>query len=234
MHRGLPFFLRIISAAAILVFFVPMKAISGEVVEFSAEMVQRIPNQDSIPGRLYVAKDKIRMEAVIGENRRITIEDGSARKTLHLNPARKEYMEMPWPAAKPNQPDPSIRRPLPGDPNHPCAKRAQLKCKMLNKEEKIGNRKTEKWEIARVMQAGKQDARTIVIRSLVWVDRRLGVNVREERFLDKNPKGSSELRAIKEGLQPKTLFQVPEGYRRVEMPKTPSGALPGGGGVQRP
>jgi len=235
MYRGLQLFSRIISVITVLAFCGPMNAISGdvaasnEIVEFSADMIRQIPNQDPILGKLYVAKDKIRIEVVVGKERRITIENASIRKTLHLNPARKEYMEIPWPAAKSDQPAFNTRRPLPGDPGHPCAKFAELKCKILNKEENIGNRKTEKWEIARVIPASEQNPQSQTMRSLIWADRRLGVNIREERFFNSESKGTSELRAIIEGSQPENLFQIPTDYQHLSIPK-PSSAPPGTGG----
>nr|VFK21641.1 MAG: hypothetical protein BECKLFY1418C_GA0070996_109810 [Candidatus Kentron sp. LFY] len=224
MHRGLQFFSRIIPATAVLVFCMWMDVISSnvvandEIIEFSANTIEQIPNRDPISGKLYVAKDKIRIEMAIERKRRIVIRDFSARKTLHLNPAAKEYMEVPWPATKSNQFHSGVRRPpLPGDSDHHCEKFAQLKCKMLNKEGEIYNRKTEKWEIIqevpnKQIQSGKR-----VIRSLVWVDRRLGVNIREEMFFDVNSKSLRELRDIKEGPQSEKLFQIPTGYRRVEI-----------------
>nr|VFK38085.1 MAG: hypothetical protein BECKTC1821D_GA0114238_100357 [Candidatus Kentron sp. TC] len=225
MHKGLQFFLRTISMTVGLVFCGSIHAVfASEIIEFSADIIQQIPNRDTVSGKLYRAKDKIRMEEMLGENHVITIENISERKTLRLNPASKEYMEAPWPSIKSKQVRSGSKRPLPGDLDHPCAKFAQLKCKMLNKEEMIGNRKTEKWEVVRVMQGNEQGARTRTMRSLIWVDRRLGVNVREERFLDNTPKGMSELRTIIEGTQPEDLFEIPKGYRRVERQKPSSGS----------
>lgn len=198
-------------------------AANEEIIEFSAETIEQVLNRDPVLGKLYVAKDKIRIEMLVDEKRRIMIRDFSSRKTLHLNPTTKEYMEVPWPAAKSNRIHATVKRPpLPGDVDHHCAKFDQVKCKMLSKEEKIDNRKTEKWEIIQVIEPNKQSNETRTIRSLVWVDRQLGVNVREEMFFDVNSKSLKELRGIKEGVQPKVLFQVPMGYRRVEMPQPKS------------
>nr|VFK50769.1 MAG: Domain of unknown function (DUF4412) [Candidatus Kentron sp. TUN]VFK51993.1 MAG: Domain of unknown function (DUF4412) [Candidatus Kentron sp. TUN] len=225
MYMGLQFLSRMILATAtLLVFCVSMNAISDDVVskvvEFSASTIEKISSQEPILGKLYVAKDKVRIEMDIDGKRRIIIRDFSARKTLHLDLADKKYMEVSWPATKFNQLPSSVKRPpLPGDSDHVCAKLDRFKCSLLSEEEKINDRKTEKWEIVQVIQANnKQSDKTRTVRSLVWVDRELGVNVREEMFFDANSKSLRELRAIKEGLQPKALFQVPTDYRRVEMP----------------
>ena len=215
---------------AMLMFFVPGAA--GDVVgedcgEFSADTVQKISNQEPVQGKLYVSKGKVRMETGTGGTRGIIILNATDKKTLRLNPVRKEYIEVPWPAEKSNRPRLSARQPLPGDPHHPCANPMQLKCKMLGKDEKIHDRKTEKWQIVRVIQADNRNPKTM--RFLAWGDRELGVNVREERFIDNDLKGFSELRAIEEGPQPETLFQVPTDYLRVEMPKHSSGGPPGDG-----
>nr|VFK62141.1 MAG: hypothetical protein BECKUNK1418G_GA0071005_102216 [Candidatus Kentron sp. UNK]VFK70291.1 MAG: hypothetical protein BECKUNK1418H_GA0071006_102614 [Candidatus Kentron sp. UNK] len=232
MHKGLQFFLRIISVTVAWIFCLSVQVVwASEIIEFSADIMQKSPDRDTISGKLYRAKDKIRMEEAVGEHRIITIEDISARKILRLDPARKGYVEALWLPMQSGQARSSTKRPLPGDPDHPCAKFPQLKCKMLNKEEMIDDRKTEKWEIVRVMQASEQGARTRTMRSLIWVDRRLGVNVREERFLDNAPKGTSELRNIIEGAQSEDLFKIPEGYQRMEMPK-PSAESGRGGGMQ--
>nr|VFJ45360.1 MAG: hypothetical protein BECKDK2373B_GA0170837_101050 [Candidatus Kentron sp. DK]VFJ63483.1 MAG: hypothetical protein BECKDK2373C_GA0170839_11084 [Candidatus Kentron sp. DK] len=206
-----------------LLFLAPVGgAASEEIVQFSADMIQQIPNQASIPGKLYVSKGKIRMETGAGEQRRITIVNFTDRKNLHLNPSRKEYMEVSWPVQKADAPRSLVsKQPLPGDSDHPCASSQRLQCKVLHSNEKIGDRNTEKWEIVRVMPANNQTSRTM--RSVVWVDRELGANVREERFIDGELKGASELRAIKEGTQPESLFQVPAGYQRIQLPLHSSG-----------
>ncbi|VFM98280.1 MAG: hypothetical protein BECKG1743D_GA0114223_102363 [Candidatus Kentron sp. G] len=230
-NKGLITGLPLALLGAVLVFFAPVgasagdvaveKTAIGEIVEFSADTVQQIPNQDPVPGKLYVSKEKIRMEIGTGDTRKIIIFNSTAGKTLHLNPARKQYMEIQWPTGKSDRPHTSTRQPLPGDPNHLCAS-PQLECAMLGKDEKVGDRTTEKWELVRKIQVEGRDPQTM--RFLVWVDRELGANIRQEIYSNGELEESSEFRHIEKGAQPETLFQVPTDYQRVSMPRPQSPA----------
>jgi len=227
MHIGLKFFSWAFSLPIMmLVFYFPVSTIASDVgvVEFSADLVHQIPTQEAVVGKLYVTKDKIRREEGSGEKSRITIEDFSANKAFVLNPARKEYVEIPRPSAQSDRSRSSAKRPLPGDADHLCANHAQFRCKLLSKNERIADRLVEKWEIVREMQIKEQGTQTM--RALVWVDRKLGANVREERFINGDAVGSSEFRAIREAPQDKSLFKVPMDYRRIEMPKQSFGTPP--------
>lgn len=184
------------------------------VVEFSANMVRTMTNKKPMESKIYVGKEQVREEMGSGEKQRIRIVSAGKDKMWLLNPARKEYIEATGPAQMKGVPQgrtPS-RPPLPGEPGSPCSQQGRgLVCKNLGAE-KVNGRTTEKWEF--VMSRKKQSWRT-----LVWVDRTLGVPVREEvpgKFLQ-------ELRDIRVGPQPASLFQVPEDYRKIEMPAKGSG-----------
>lgn len=74
--------------------------------------------------------------------------------------------------------------------------------------ETVSGRKTEKWEITTIGSDGKKQV------SHQWFDPELGMNVREE-----NAAGYvREMRNIKTGRQPDTLFSVPDGYEEITMP----------------
>lgn len=84
-------------------------------------------------------------------------------------------------------------------------------------EEKLQGRSTEKWEM--VSKSGQGEP----VRSLQWYDPELRTAIREEQ-----PGGFvQELRNIQVGAQAATLFQVPQGFRKVE-PQAPQGGAPGG------
>ncbi len=189
---------------------------SGELVaggaEFSALAVQITPDKKESMTKLYVGDGQMRREMGQGEQQRITIVNTQSNTAWMLNPNRQEYVELKGPA----QANVPSRPPLPGEGESLCAKEKGLTCTKVSAE-KMNGRNTEKWEI--VMSQGDRK-----LRSTVWVDRSLGVTVREEL-----PGGYvRELRDIQEAPQDPSLFQVPAGYERIELPKQPPpGAEPG-------
>lgn len=79
--------------------------------------------------------------------------------------------------------------------------------------EKVNGRLAEKWEAATVQPDGQR------IRSLQWHDVELKIAIREEL-----PGGYvRELKDIKLGEQPASLFEIPTGYKQIEMPLPPQG-----------
>ena len=207
MHRAS----RLLPLAGATVFCFSAAA-GPHVVEFSATVVHSAPNQPSVVEQVFVGSNSMRADIGTGEQRLITIMDMQQRKAWMVNPTRKEYMEMP---VRPGQSDATRpaggRPPLPGESGHPCVAGQGFECKRLGNEP-INGRQTEKWEI--VDSRGEQR-----VRSLLWVDRELGANIREEI-----PGGFvRELRDIRVGAQPAHVFQVPADYRRVAPPKQPAG-----------
>lgn len=184
---------------------------SGELraggAEFSALAVQIMPDKEESVAKLYVGDGQMRREMGQGEQHRITIVNTESNTAWMLNPNRQEYVEFKVPG----------RPPLPGEGESLCAKEQGLTCTKVSAE-KMNGRNTEKWEI--VMSQGDRK-----LRSMVWVDRSLGVPVREEL-----PGGYvRELRDIQEASQDPSLFQVPAGYERIELPEQPpEGVQPDG------
>jgi len=75
----------------------------------------------------------------------------------------------------------------------------------------VGGRQAEKWELTVTDPDGKSTS------SFQWYDPVIGMNIREES-------GNGyfrELRNIKPGKQPDSLFKVPEGYTEISMPQGP-------------
>jgi outer membrane lipoprotein-sorting protein len=93
----------------------------------------------------------------------------------------------------------------------------KMELKLLGTETRNG-RSVEKWELVTTQPGGQ------TTRSLQWYDPRLQLAIREEL-----PGGlARELINIQEGPQPNSLFQVPSGYTKMEMPTPQSqqGASP--------
>ena len=75
--------------------------------------------------------------------------------------------------------------------------------------ETVSGRKTEKWEITAIAADGEKQV------SYQWFDPELNMNIREE-----NSAGyMREMRNIKPGKQPDTLFTVPPGYKEITLPQ---------------
>jgi hypothetical protein len=180
--------------------------------EFSADVVTvnlKTMDEHAI-GKMYVGNFRQRKEMSIPDERAIAqygktiiqIVNPQRQAMWQIFPEKQMYWE--W-AGK----IPMAQPPLPGDSRHFCAKgKARgISCTKLASE-KVGDRQADKWELV-IMKGGK------TIRTLVWIDPKLGMPIREE-----SPgMGAMELRNIKEGSQPDSLFEVPDGYKKVDPPR---------------
>ncbi len=169
--------------------------------EFSAVMVQKGPNQKTKTASLYVGQGLMRNESGSGEQQRISIVDTKRNLSWMLNPFKKEFVEFRGPATG------GFSRPaLPGDPTSPCNKPQGPRCRKIAIES-VAGRKAEKWEMT--FTQGQQ-----VLRSTIWIDRELGMPIREEM-----PGGYlRELSSIKLGHQAPKLFRIPAGYKKIALP----------------
>lgn len=182
-------------------------------VEFSATMVQRMPQQDrTMETKIYVGDGVMRSEMKQDDKERVTIVDTSERTAYLLNPAKKEYLKMEG-GGQGQQPRPQAgmsRPPLPDEPGSPCQQdNPNFTCERLGAET-VNGREAVKWRFE-----ATQGQRTMT--STVWIDQELRMPIRQEM-----PGGMvSELKNIQVGDQPDSLFRVPDGYTRIEMPARP-------------
>lgn len=173
-------------------------------VEFSATMIQHLPEGKTNESRVYVGQSGTRTEMLQDGKARITVMNFKSGYAWLLNPTKKEYVVLH--KGKPQEGP--ARPPLPDEPGSPCLKdNANLQCKHLGTVE-LNGRSADKWQFV-----STQDSKTYT--TTMWLDRRLGMPVRQE--FPGNV--SSELRGIQEGPQPDSLFTVPAGYKQIEMPK---------------
>jgi hypothetical protein len=235
--------------------------------EFSADAFQMNPQtkQGQPVGKMYVGKDKMRLEATRGNQSQIMIVDAGQHVSYMINPAERTYMEI-----KGVQGVPMLATvPMPDDPSSPC-QTGKMECKKLGDEqmngvpvekwefavkqkgeslksaqwldrsrhmalrqefpgnqvierklvgkEKIDGREVEKWEVT--TKHGNQTQH-----SIEWVDPELRVALKQEHGQGQ----VTELRNIKEGPQPASLFEVPQGYQKRAMPQGMPGGAPGAG-----
>ncbi|MBF0176089.1 MAG: hypothetical protein HQL63_04475 [Magnetococcales bacterium] len=85
--------------------------------------------------------------------------------------------------------------------------------------EDVGGRQAEKWEFS-------ESFRGQTVTNTQWIDARLRIAV---RGVSGDQKYLLELRHIKEGPQPDSLFQLPNDYQQVASPKMQGSHGPGGG-----
>ena len=231
-----------------------MIASAGSGSEFSADFVQSAPQQGEQQGKIYVGKDRVRMEFDANGNQIIQIVDSVQQIIYMINTEEKSYMRQGGQAGM--MPDTTAQ-----EGQNPCAGMKNITCKRVG-EEKINGRLAEKWEFSSTsqVQSGKMTTwldkeRRIPLRqtmpdgsgmelafsgteevsgrktekwemtttspdgesqvSYQWFDPELNMNIREY-----NAGGfKREMRNIKTGKQPATLFTVPAGYEEITMPQ---------------
>jgi len=134
-------------------------------VEFSADVVQTIPQQGDMHGKIFVGKDRMRTEFKVNDQTMIQIFDTGQGTVYMLNAQNRSYMQR---KAGPGDM-------LPGSGNlqadKPCAGMPDITCKKLGTEEVYG-RSADKWEFENTTQAqsGKM---------LFWLDRERRIPVRQ-------------------------------------------------------
>jgi hypothetical protein len=204
--------LSLVAAAAFALGLAPAAHAEKGNVEFSATMVQSMPNQQDTSTRIYVGDNVMRSESEFQGQPRISIVDTASRVAWMLNPAKKEYVEMRAQAGAAPGAATANRPPLPDEPGSPCQQDNKgFQCERLGMET-VNGRNAEKWRFT-----ATQGDQTMT--SLVWVDKELRMPIRQEL-----PGGAvSELKNIQVGPQPVRLFQVPPEYTRIEMPQRGQG-----------
>ena len=175
--------------------------------QFSAD----VANPRGTLDKLYVGPGKVRVESSQGQQSFIFIVDLKTQIALALDPSQKTFREanMPGMAAL-------FRLLQPIDPGNPCPQLLQisrgaspgtklLDCKSIGGEP-VNGRTAVKW--VGTTQALPAPART----GYFWIDPALHFIVRAQ---DADGSGLFELRNIKEGPQPASLFEIPPGYRKI-------------------
>lgn len=182
-------------------------------VEFSADQVVYDPGYPEPviqAGRVYVGKGKMRTEMTTPGGSMVTIFDPDKKSVWLLDLQQKVAADMrvlvrqstvvskwvgmalAW-GASTNQ----SFKPL--DPSHPCAELRAATCEKVGTEV-INGRSTEKWEFTQNL-----DGR--IFKSYQWIDSKLYISIKSQ-----DEEGVRELRNIKEGPQPTSLFEVPSDY----------------------
>jgi hypothetical protein len=177
---------------------------------FSADFISTRTGGVGNAGKLYVSNDKVRFESdrqAASGGRPVMILDLAQHLTTMLLPARKMYVTYPQGVGL-NVPVWRLN-----DANNACAEwetytkqmKTESKMKSCKKSgnESLDGRNAVKYEIASTDGA----------LSHVWVDPKLHTMLKHE-----SPQGKVELKNIKEGSQPATLFTIPDGYQKMSAP----------------
>lgn len=146
----------VVAAAAVYAEF-------GE-VEFSAEMRQSGPQGDST-SKMYVGKDRMRMEMEQGGQKIIRIVDNDKQVEWILYPDQQSYMERKGAAG--GSPGGSA------DDTNPCASMPGATCENLGTET-VGGRQAVKWKVT-LSHQGKD------FQSTEWIDSERNMPLRSER-----------------------------------------------------
>ncbi|MGE5111397.1 MAG: DUF4412 domain-containing protein [Acidobacteriaceae bacterium] len=179
--------------------------------QFSADLLMHSQRGD-MTGKMFFAGKKMRtdMETPGGAMRNIT--DVEKKQVVMVMPERKMYMVVdlshPSPMAR-GQRTPEIQQ---FDPANPCSNRPGMTCKKVGSET-VNGRDCDKWEFSKNGQVTETE----------WIDKKLHIAVKSQ-----HEDGSTwELKNIKEGPQPDSLFEIPAGYQKLDM----GGMM---GGIERP
>jgi outer membrane lipoprotein-sorting protein len=198
--------------ALVLVLAVLLSGVSALALaaEFSADMVHKMGTMVK-EGKVYVKGTKMRTESGMGQG--ISIVDGTTGTVWVLQPAQKMYMEMKKGAHQPMQTTQS---------DEELAKLADKK--------HLGTETVNGYQCEKYLYTYRDKALGTMT---MWVATKLGHAI---KMVHQSREGESsfEYRNIKEGGVADSLFQVPAGYTKMEMPGMPGmgkGMGPGAGGA---
>jgi len=183
--------------------------------DFSAEIVKSNKGQQLSEGKIYVTKDKMRFESEGGNDRNaVAIVNFATRTNRVLMPTQKMYIEMPGGMGPAAQRTRNFFRPA--DPENACSDWMKLTTKPGAECHKVGSatvngRNTVEYE-AKSSDGGAGH---------IWLDRKIVFPVK----WDDKDGGGGELRNIKEGSQPASLFEIPSDYQKMDLG---SMGMPGG------
>jgi len=158
-------------------------------------------------GKIYFSLPKMRMESSSKGQEAIIIMDQSIQTVYILMPAQRMYIE-----SRTNQENPMMRQgpkaPTSFDPSHPCG--ANVTCNKVGAET-VNGRVCDKWVTTSASGT-----------STAWVDQKLTFPIKTQ-----SANGEIwQLTNIKEGKPDASLFQLPAGYRKMDIPGMAGGGPP--------
>jgi outer membrane lipoprotein-sorting protein len=188
-------------AAGLLVLLIASASLAAQTLpQFSADMTMTGPHlNEPMKGKMYFGGTKFRMDMSAQGRQSVMITDLPGKVTYMLMPQQRMYMEMRADAIR-QQRGPEFKV---YDPANPCANQPDTTCQKVGTE-MVNGRLCDKWQFT--SKSGRDENRT------VYIDQKTKIPIKTVR-------GDSvfELTNIKEGAQPADLFQVPAGYRKMDL-----------------
>jgi hypothetical protein len=198
---------RVIRAILILFFALGTTALFAQ-EDFSADIVNTKDGGNQSHAKIYVTKDKWRIEGLQqGRMNGAVITNLSTRTSDILMPDRKMYMEFPQGQGPMGQQLWSMYHAR--DIDDACADWLKLSSNQGGTCQKVGSdtvngRNTVKY----IGTNAKGETGTM------WLDKKISFPIKWEG----QKGGSGELQNIKEGSQPSSLFEIPSDYQKFQMP----------------
>jgi hypothetical protein len=149
-------------------------------------------------GKIYFSPPKIRMDTNSHGRESIMIIDASTKTSYMLMPQQHAYMEFHVDATKPSAQRPPAATPS-YDPAHPCP--AGATCKRAGTET-VNGRVCENWE----MTTARGTTRMCIDQKLMYPIKTVMADG-----------AMTELSNVKEGKPDPSVFEIPAGYRKMEM-----------------
>jgi outer membrane lipoprotein-sorting protein len=176
---------------------------------FSADMTMTTgKGGENMTGKVFFSLPKTRMDMTAHGQNMSMITNGSTQTSYMVMHQQHMYMEM-----HANQNNPMTRN-MPKidgsfDPQNPCGKQVDVTCKKAGTET-VNGRVCDKWVTT------DKNGKT----STAWVDQKLYFPIKVL-----SAEGATmELTNVKEGAQPASTFEIPAGYRKMDL-----GGMMGGG-----
>jgi len=195
--------LRRLSAVLVLLLPLALTAQMPNIPQFSADMSMSGQGGHEMQGKMYFGGSKIRMDMNAQGHDTEMIHNMTTKTTYMVMPQQKMYMEFTANSAGMMQRGPDWNSMRNYDPNNPCATDPDRTCKKVGTEE-VNGRMCDKW----LFTSKKNPEET----QTTWIDQKLHFPIR-------NVTASTtwNLTNLKEGSQEASLFEVPSGFRKMDM-----------------
>ncbi len=178
---------------------------------FSADMGMKMKDGKDMNGKVYVGGGKMRQEFNAEGHEMIQIIDLQRKVSDMLMPQQKMYMEMAYGQMAQQKRGFKLPDLKSFDPNNPCAQSEDVTCERVGNET-VNGRNTEKW-----LFKNKKTGDT----NTVWIDKKIMYAIRmQSKDMEMN------LTNVKEGMPDASLFQIPAGYRKLDMGGMMRGQMP--------
>ena len=179
--------------------------------EFSSDMVTTAKGAEQTKGKMYFSKGKMRMDMDAQGHTMSIISDGPAKTSYMIMPEQHMYMEM-------RADNPMMRRGTKAPEvkqftDNPCVNEPDVSCKKMT-EETVNGRRCDKWEF---ISKGDNSANR-----MVWIDQKTHMPIRVVGA-DGN---TIDFKNFKEGPQDASLFEVPDGFQKMDIGSMMGGHKP--------